>query len=263
MYSKICGDRTLQKVFLVTNMWATVPCEVGEAFEKRLSEIAFKLALGKGAHMVRYDGTLQSAHDIIRKLTKNYLAPLPIQWEVVKHKDTIDTTTGEAINRELDEQTGRHRDELGRAEEGVRVLRERDEMREEEMRKQLGEGGRMVQGWMDGMKKRLEGRMEEMEREAKKERERTEAELTDLRRRLQDATSASAADRARLERAEVEHKRQLADLTRRLQNEVSASLAYRVALEQDVKELQDRVATVNTMPTLYVQVLLCPPTHDG
>ena len=118
--------------------------------------------------------------------------------------------------------------------------------------------------------------MEGMEREAKKERgaeggrERTETELTDLRRCLRDATSASAADRARLERevkkrerVEVEHKRQLDDLARRLQNEVSASLAYRVALEQEMKELQDHVATAITTPTLYIQVLFCPPTHDG
>ena len=254
-------------------MWTTVSPKDGEAFEKELRGNAFNLALGKGAQMSRHDGTLRSAHDIIREITKNHPAVLPIQWEVIKHNDTIDATTGEAINREPDEQTGRLRDELKRAdEEVVRALREKDEMKKEkdDMRNQLEEGGRIVQGWMDGMKKRLEGRMEEMEREAKKERERTGAELTDLRRRLQDATSASMADRARLERevrererVEVEHKRQLADLTRRLQNEVTASLAYRAGLEQDMKDLQDRAATVNTMPTLYVQALFCPPTHDG
>ena len=242
-------------------MWATVPYEVGEPFEKALSNNAFKLALGRGAHMVRHDGTPQSAHDIIREITKNHPAVPQVQWEVIKHKDSTDATVGEAINREPDERTGRHQDGLKRAEEDVmHALKEKDEMR-----KQLEEGGRIVQGWMDGINKRLEG-LEETEREAKKERERTEAELIDLRHRLQDATSASAADRVRLEQAEANHNRQLADLTRRLRNEAAA---HRAELEQEIEELRDRVATAVAMPphalsspTLYVQVLFSA-THDG
>ena len=142
----------------------------------------------------------------------------------------------------------------------MQALKEKDEMR-----KQLEEGGRIVQGWMDGINKRLEG-LEKMEREAKKERERTEAELIDLRHRLQDATGASAADRARLEQAEANHNRQLAYLTRRLRNEVAA---HRAELEQEIEELRDRIATAVAMPshaisspTLYVQVLFSA-THDG
>ena len=257
-------------------MWATGPREVGEAFEKTLSENAFKLALVKGAHMVRHNGTPKSARDIIREITKNHLAAPPIQWGVMdKYKGTIDTTTGGAINREPDEQTGRHQDELKRAEEDVvQALKERDEMKKEkdEMRKQLEEGGRIIQGWMDGIKKRLEGqevRMEEMQREAK-ERERTEAEykqqLANLTLRLQDATSASAADRARLEQVEAKHNRQLVDLTRRLRNEAAA---HRAELEQEIEELRDLGATAVAMPphaisypALYVQAFFSA-THDG
>ena len=229
-------------------MWATGPREVGEASEKTLSENAFKLALGKGAHMVRHNDTPKSARDIIREITKNHPATLPID----KHKDTVDTT-GEAINREPDEQTGRHQGELERAEEDVkRALRERDEMRKEmdgmrrekdEMRKQLEEGGRRPHEWMDDIKKQLEVqrvRMEEMEREAKKERERTEAEykkqLADLTLRLQDATSASAADRARLQQVEAEHNKQLADINNRLRDMANTSTADQPRLEQVVKE---------------------------
>ena len=244
MYSKLCGDTTLKNVILVTNMWTTVSPKDGEAFEKELLGNAFNLALGKGAHMLRHDGTPESARDIIREITKNHPATLPID----KHKDTVDTT-GEAINREPDEQTGRHQGELERAEEDVkRALRERDEMRKEmdgmrrekdEMRKQLEEGGRRLQEWMDGIKRHLERqevRMEEMERESKKERERTEAELIDLRHCLQDVPSASAADRARSEQVEVEHNQQLADLNHHLRDTVNASAADQARLEQEMKE---------------------------
>ena len=250
MYGKFCGDTTIKNVVVVTNMWTTVSPNDGEAFEKELLGNTFKLALGKGARIVRHNGTPQSAHDIIRGITKNHPGVLPIEWKVVKHKDTIDTTTGEAINREPDEWTGRHQDELKRAKEDVmQALKEKDEMRKEkdEMKKQLEEGGRMVQGWMDGMKKRLEG-LEEMEREAKKEREGTKAELIDLRHRLQDATNASAADRARLEHVEIKHNLQLADLTRKLWEEAAAHRA-------ELEELRDRGATAVTMPP---HALSCP-----
>ena len=213
-------------------MWATGPREVGEAFEKTLSKNAFKLALGKGAQMVRHNGTPESVHEIIRRITKNHPATLPID----EHKDSIDITTIEAISREPDEQAEQHQDELKRAEEGVvQALKEKDEVR-----KQLEEGGRIVQGWMDGINKRLEGqevRMGEMEREAK-ERERTEAEykqqLADLTLRLQDATST--ADRAKLEQVNAEHNQQLADINHRLGDMANASAADQPRLEQVVKE---------------------------
>ena len=108
------------------------------------------------------------------------------------------------------------------------------------------------------------------EQEAKREGERTEAELTHLRRRFQEAAVASANDRTMLkellrerERVDAEHKQQLADLARQLQDRTSTYAAHRMALEQEMKELRDRVATAITTPALYVQVLFCPPTHDG
>lgn len=104
----------------------------------------------------------------------------------------------------------------------------------------LEERTRGLQGQVEKIRKYSEGleaRIEEMEQGAK------EREL-----------------------AEAEHKRQLADLTRHLQDEANASMVHRARLEQEVKQLQDLVATVITMlphPTPYVQLLFYLATHDG
>ena len=89
-------------------------------------------------------------------------------------------------------------------------------------------------------KEKMEARAIEMEQEARKERERIDAEhnrqLADLNRRLQDVINASATDRARLEQeARKERERaeaELADLNRRLQDATDASVADRATLEQ-------------------------------
>ena len=122
-------------------------------------------------------------------------------------------------------------------------------------------------------KERMEARMIEVERETRKERQRVDAQLTSLDRRLQDVTNLSAADRARSEqeakgrdRAEAEHKQQLANLNRHFRDENSASAAHRARLEQEMKKLGDHVATAVTMPPYpapYVQVIFCLAIHGG
>ena len=267
-------------------MWTRDSQDTDEAREKELSNRFFKPALDEGAQMARHHNTTQSAHAIVRRIVKNHPVTLQIQRELVDERGgIIHTTAGEAINREFSEQTRRHQDELKRAQEDMmEALKEKDER----TRKELEEESRRLWEWMGKFKKDVEekianyaaekGRMEaqivEMDQDARMERQWTEAQLANLDRRLQDATNASAADRAMLEQeveereqADAEHNQQLVDLTRRLQDEINASAAYRARLEQGAeKVLQDRVATVATMPprasprpTLYVQVFSSRP----
>ena len=94
-------------------------------------------------------------------------------------------------------------------------------------------------------------------RELSGQTRRRRGELVDFSRRLQEATKASAADRARLERevkerarTEAEYQRKLADLTRRIHgdSETSTSVAHRASLEQEMKKPQDRMTTAATIP---------------
>ena len=92
-------------------------------------------------------------------------------------------------------------------------------------------------------REKMEVRVKKME-EAKEERERVEVEhtrqLVDLDRRLQDTTSASAADRVGLEQVMREERQRmevrLVDLARRLQDETDASATRRASLEQETRE---------------------------
>ena len=167
-----------------------------------------------------------------------------------ERKDLISTTTKDATNREPDERTGRHWDELKKVQEGMmRALKEKDE----QMRKELEEDKRRLREWMDKAKKdsegmaaihaaekeRTEARVVEMGQGARKDRLWVEAELTSLSRRLLDTTSASAADQARLEKEVKEERKrteaELANLSSRLQDAINASAADRAKLEQEVK----------------------------
>ena len=215
MFRELCGDTTLQNVILVTNMWSEVSSEIGESRENELSSRFFKPVIDKGAQMVRHHNTAQSAHDIIRLIMKNRPAALQIQRELVdEHKDIGDTAAGETINKELNEQMRRHQAEMKAVQQEMRqALKEKDE----ETRRELEEETRRLQEQMNRIKQdstgmasnyaaekgRMEVRMREMEQEAKREKQRAEADhnrqVADLNRRLQETSSASRAERERME----------------------------------------------------------------
>jgi len=214
MFRELCGDTTLRNVVLVTNMWGEVSTDVGESRESELSSKFFKPVLDKGAQMVRHHNTVQSAHDIIRKIMANRPVVLQIQRELVdEHKDIVDTAAGEAVHQELNEQIKRHQAELKVIRgEIMQALKEKDE----ETRRELEEETRKLRGQMENIKRdsegmaseysaekvRMEAKMREMEREARRERLRVEAEcnrqIADLNRCLREAVNASAADREKL-----------------------------------------------------------------
>ena len=195
MFRKLCGESTLKNVVLVTNMWGADPHDVSEAREKELSNKFFKLALDKGAQMVRHHNTLQSAHGIIRGIVGNRPLVLQIQRELVDEgKSIIETAAGESVNQELQDQIERHEAEMEELrEEMVQALKEKDE----ETRRELEEERRRLQELVDKItqdlermavsyaaeKGMMEARMAEMEREMKwdkAERDRKLASLTVL-----------------------------------------------------------------------------------
>ena len=213
VFRKLCGELALKNVVLVTNMWGEVSLDIGEAREFELSNNFFKTAVYKGAQMVRHHNTVESAHDIIRKMIKNRPVILQIQRELVDdHKDIIDTAAGESINKELKEQIKRHQAELKEVqEEMAQALREKDgeaEQELEETQRDLKEKVMKIKEDSVGMaanyaaeKERVAARLREMEQEARRERERSEPErqrqLTESARRVHGETAVPVADRDR------------------------------------------------------------------
>ena len=214
MFRKLCGDAALRNVVLVTNMWGEVSRDAGETREKELFSNFFKLALFKGARMDRHHNTVQSAHDIIRRVMVNRPVVLRIQRELVDEcKNVVSTAAGEAVNRELNEQIRRRRAELKEVlEEMEQAKKEKDEETREELEeetKRLRERMEEITKDSEGMtanyaaeKERMGARVKEMEREAKKgewEEAERKRRLDDHIRRLQN--SVPGVDRARFQQA--------------------------------------------------------------
>ena len=130
MFRKLCGYTALKNAVLVTNMWDEVSYSVGEARERELSGRFFRLVLDHGALMTRHNNTVQSAHNVIRRILRNDPMVLRIQRELVdERRDIVNTTAGDSINRQLHERIGRYRAELDELREAMnRALREKDEV---------------------------------------------------------------------------------------------------------------------------------------
>ncbi|KAJ7031334.1 P-loop containing nucleoside triphosphate hydrolase protein [Mycena alexandri] len=122
MFRQLCGDTTLKNVVVVTNMWGAVEPKVGKDREEQLAsnEGFFKLALDKGAQMLRHDDGTASAHAILRYLIGNQPRALQIQRELVDEgKEISQTAAGVELNREFAEQANRHQDELAKLREDM------------------------------------------------------------------------------------------------------------------------------------------------
>ena len=201
MFRELCGESALKNVVIITNMWNEDPQDVNEAREKELRDKFFKPALGDGgAQMVRHLNTVESAHDILRRIVGNPPVVLQIQQELVVEKKALsDTAAGSAVNRELSQQIRRHLDgSKGVQEEMGRALES-----DEETRMELEEEKRILQEEI----RRIKKDEEEMATKYAAEKQRIAARTIAMEQRA----------KGRRERAEAEHRRQLADLRRQLQ----------------------------------------------
>ena len=243
MFRELCGDTTLQNVILVTNMWGEVVREVGEAREKELTTNFFKPVLDKGARLTRNYNTVNSAYSIIRSIMENVPIPLQIQRELVDEgRDIIDTAAGETISKQLGEQIRQYQEEIKAVQEDmVQALKEKDEETrhelEEEMCKLREQVNRMrmnsesMASNYHGGKRGMQEVIREVQEQARKEREQTEAayrkQMDDLIRRLEGVANTSAADREVMQQ-QINH----------LQESANASAAEREAMERRIDQLQ-------------------------
>jgi hypothetical protein len=100
MFRQLCGDSTLENVVLVMNI-REVSEDVREARENDFATNIFKPVLDKGAQLTCHHDTIQSAHDIIRRIRKNEPTALRIQLEIIdERKDITGTAAGEETEEE-------------------------------------------------------------------------------------------------------------------------------------------------------------------
>lgn len=171
MFRKLCGDNTLRNVVLVSNMWEEVDPQRGDAREAELArdDMFFKPALERGARMARHDNTVPSAETIIRLILENHPLPLRIQQELVDEgKGISETAAGEELNREINAQMRRHREEMWAVrEEMERAAKDKDE----QTRRGLEIESRRMQKQMERLQ--IDARRFELDYKKEKEKLRT------------------------------------------------------------------------------------------
>ena len=216
MFRKLCGDTALQNVVIVTNMWGEVDAQTGDAREAELvgEDIFFKPVIEKGARMARHKDTVPSAKAIIRLVLDNHPMPLRIQEELVnEHIDISETGAGEELNREINAQIRKNKEDMRMLREEMdRAIKDKDEETRKELEIETQRMQKEIERFQNDSsrlesdykkeKERLDARMAQMEAETKKEAERVNAEyqrrIEEMQNALQNSNSASERERAQM-----------------------------------------------------------------
>ena len=139
-FRKLCGTENLRNVTIVTTMWDVVAHDLAARRQEELAahEAAFRLALDDGAQLVAHEGTVPSAHRILRDALRTPSRPLSVQREMVEERKILfDTAVGQDLAGSISEKEAFYRTELEEAKkEQQQILTER---REELSRKGLEE----------------------------------------------------------------------------------------------------------------------------
>ena len=140
MFQELCGERTLRNIVIVTTMWGEVDRQKAEKREVELREkdVFFKPILKKHAQMARHLNIVNSAHRILRLILHNFPLPQRIQEEIVDEgKNISETGAGGELNRELNAQIKKHKEDMRALEEEVQqAMKDKDE----EAKRRLAEG---------------------------------------------------------------------------------------------------------------------------
>jgi hypothetical protein len=91
MFRELCGKKALENIILVTTMWDEVEENVGTEREKELRGKYWKAMIDQGSATARYQGTLESAWDIVEHFTTQRQAVL-LQKEMVDLKKQLPET---------------------------------------------------------------------------------------------------------------------------------------------------------------------------
>ena len=240
MFQELCGENALKNVVVVTNMWGGVDPEIGAEREVELMTkgIFFKSILDRGGQMARHDNTASSAQDILRRILRNHPVPLRIQEELVDERKGInDTGAGKELDRELNDEIRKQKEEMRELEEKMKRAKE---AKDEEMRRAL-------------------------EAEAEKRRQETERLENDISRMASDFQSQKERVQARLVELQEEVGREAARVIAQHQGHINylndTLRAAAVASEQVKNQMGQQIEQLSRQVN-EAQVLGPDPLRD-
>ena len=266
MFRELCGEATMKNVVLMTNMWGRVTPLQGTVRERQLQNKHFKPAIAKGATLLRYEDTPESAQEILRTILHKESVVLKIQQELVdEHKQWTQTGVAVALDGKLREAIEKHSKEAERLRERMlKAMNEaaggfcveldvgNDSAEEVEKLKRLvaemratDEGKEEVYTELDGEKKKLEGEVEKRDgviKRLEEEKEELRGELDEEKRNSRRMTEKHDKEIERLERgmrAMEELRGELDKGKKNLEKEVKRLEGYVVEMEAKDKEQEE------------------------
>ena len=205
MFRKLCGERTLKNVTIMTNMWGRVAPEEGEDREQQLKDEYFRAAIENGAQLRRHDDTPESARAILRTVLNNTPAVLEIQRELIDDRKGIEQTgAGEELRGEMSRTLVKYQREIKELEKDVQgAMEEEDEGAREELeeeKRKLQEEMKELWKAMMEMKSTFEAARLEMEErisarfeeQLKRLREDYEAEIRGYKQKMEELERKSS-----------------------------------------------------------------------
>ncbi|KAI0118626.1 P-loop containing nucleoside triphosphate hydrolase protein [Nemania sp. FL0031] len=127
VFKRICGERAMENVILVTSRWNEVEESTGASREHELRDSFWAYMLGRGSSLSRYHGDRESAWAIASQLLLKEAVMLQIQDEMVNRGKNLDqTTAGSFVDNSLAKQKSQFTKELEELEELRQQVREND-----------------------------------------------------------------------------------------------------------------------------------------
>ncbi|KAI0437599.1 P-loop containing nucleoside triphosphate hydrolase protein [Xylaria telfairii] len=127
VFKRICGERAMGNVMLVTSRWNEVDESTGASREHELRERFWAYMLGHGSNLCRYHGDRGSARAIASQILLKEAVMLQLQDEIVNEGKSLDqTTAGSYVDDNLAKRKAKVEKELRDLEELRQQLRESD-----------------------------------------------------------------------------------------------------------------------------------------
>ena len=142
VFRKICGDKGLDHVRIVTTNWNLVDEKQGNSRQDALTKGPFRPLINEGAYFCPHDKGLESAQSIMSQLIHQEPVTLMIQEELNEGRTLEDTSAGALIVEEMKELKKKHDKEV----EGLKKeLEDASMANDEDLRLELAEERRKLE----------------------------------------------------------------------------------------------------------------------
>jgi hypothetical protein len=127
IFKKICGEKALSNVLLITSRWDGIDLATGAERERQLKNKFWSYMLGHGSNMSRFHGDRPSAIGLVSQLLCRDTVVLQLQKELIDEgKQLDDTAAGAYVSTNLEKLKQQYQDELAALERLKQDLVEND-----------------------------------------------------------------------------------------------------------------------------------------